>query len=680
MKASRDGDKERRDAREGDIPGQSRGGRDGLRQKQAAACFFIAAVVFALYFPLLGHEFHELWDDGTFVTKNAAISNGFTADALKWAFSNLSAGFYYPVTWLSHMLDIQLHGLDPAGHYLTNIVLHALNAVLLFLLLQKITGRIFPRLAFACIFAVHPMNVECVAWVAERKSLLAVLFLLLAFWAYAKSVERGGLFTVTAHLFFLLGLMSKSSIVMVPVLLVFLDLWPLGRVPQGERILSGGLAWKLVKNKLGFFALSLIFGILTIVAQKGMNAMDSLGYIPFSMRVGEAFLGYGFYMSKFFLPFNLCALYPHHRGVYPLLLPISIAAVMAAATALFLRARKTSEAPLAGWAFFVVSLLPVIGLMQVGWQAYADRYAYFAYWGILTAVVFGVPWEKAARAHPVGKAFSPLVFLSFFLMLFFLARTQLSSWKNDETLFSKVVRVSPRAELAYFRLGNYYKLERNDPDKALSCYEKALELKPRDHEILNNMSACSLSLGDAGKAAGYAARSIEASPESSSPRYNRACALLSLNRADEALDEAERAERLIADGETAPASLAGLLVMIGKSFGAGSEFIKAEGAFREAVKLDPGSSIAWCDLGYTLDVLGKTREAVGALERAAELDPAGDMPHFQLAMIDLRSGDAGRARARLKTLRGMNSPLTAELEKILETQEETSRSARDPFQ
>lgn len=680
MKTALHGNRKRKESPEGEPLRQHDSRAGALRLQQGAACLLIAAAVFALYLPLFGHEFHELWDDGTFVTKNAAISKGFTFEGVKWAFSNLSAGFYYPVTWLTHMLDIRLWGMDPSGHYLTNIIIHALNAVLLFLVLGKITERTTPRLAFAGIFAVHPMNVECVAWVAERKSLLAAFFLLLALWAYAKSLEKGRQFTVAAHIFFLLGLMSKSSIVVFPLLLILMDFWPLGRIHAGESAFSIRFAWSLLKNKLLFFALSLLFGIVTIVAQKGMNATASLGRIHFSEKVGEAFLGYGFYLLKFFLPLDLCALYPHHRGDYPLLLPLSIAVTMVAATLLFLRIRKTAAAALTGWVFFVVSLLPVIGLIQVGWQAYADRYPYFAYWGILAAIVFGVGWEKALGVHPLGRIVLPLISMAFILSLFLAARNHLSTWKNDETLFRNVVRVSPNAELAYFRLGNYYKLVKKDNAEALSCYERALELKPGGHEILNNMAACHLALGDAVKAAECASRSIGASPESSSPHYNRACALLSLKRADEAQDEAALAVKFMADRETDRAGLAGLLVMIGKSFGAGSEFVKAERAFREAVRLDPGSTIAWCDLGHTLVVLGKTREALSALERAAELDPSGDIPYYELAMIDLRAGEPEKARARLRTLAGMSSPLAAELEKNIEAVAGTKVSPRDPFQ
>jgi protein O-mannosyl-transferase len=634
-------------------------------QKIILGCIFLVVMVFTLYLPLLSHPFHENWDDGTYVTKNERVAKGITLDNIKWAFSNISVGFYYPVTWLSHMLDVQLYGLKPAGHYFTHILLHSVTVVLLFMLLGGVTEKIGPRLIFAALFAVHPMNVESVAWLAERKNLLSAFFLLLAIWAYHKKTANGGAYHLLVYLFFLLGLMAKSNIVMFPVLLIFMDYWPLKRADLSGRIFSKDNLIIILKDKGLFFLPSIIFGILTILAQKGINAVDSLESIPLHQRAGEACLGYGFYLEKLFLPFNLCALYPHHHGNYPAVLPLAVIAALCLSTALFWKSRKKNPVLIAGWMFFLISLLPVIGLIQVGFQGYADRYAYFPYWGLFAMLVFGVPWKKIGMAIPRSTILFPVAFTIIFVVFFALSRIQISTWKNDETLFGNMIAVSPNSPLAYYRLGNYYQVAKEQPEKAISFYEKALGLKPDDQEVLNNLAGCYIALNNPEKVIEYSDLAIKADPEKSPPHYNKACALIALHRVDEAMAEAMKAAKLQSGLDKEGKGLADLLSVIGRNYGAKENLEKAETAFGEALRFAPEDSIKWCDYGYTLQSLGKRREAIEALGKSADLDPLFDTPIYQLALLDLEQGNVPNARARLDALKKLNSPMAGELEKLL---------------
>jgi len=625
----------------------------------------LVALVGALYLPLPNHSFHELWDDGTYITKNPHVAKGLTAKGAGWAFSDLSVGFYYPLTWISHMFDVSLFGMKPHGHYLTSILLHGLITVLLFLLLGRATGRIAGSFFFSALFAVHPMNVETVAWLSERKNLLSAMFLLLAVWAYCKGAMGSRPFAWMAHLFFIMGLMSKSNIVMFPFLLVFVDIWPLGRISFSEGPFSKEFLSRAMNGKWLFLIPSAVFGMLTVIGQKWINAIEPLSAIPAGQRIGEALIGYGFYLLRFFLPFDLCALYPHHRGNYPAILPLSAALLLAVITAIAIRFRKQAPALAAGWGFFLVSLLPVIGFMQVGLQGYADRYVYFPYWGLSTMAVFGLPWQAIKDKGHVFKMALPAAAGAVIVLFFGLSRVQLSTWKDDETLFKRVIAVSPRSDLARYRLGNYYELVMHDPAKAVSQYEKALELKPGDHEILNNMAGCSLALGVPEKALDYAGRAIASDPSRFPARYNRACALVALHREDEAMREALEASALSREGSGEKEKMSLLFAAIGNGFGSGAQFEKAEEAFRLSVKEDPKNGKAWCSLGYSLDTLGKDKEARSAFAKSVEIDPCYDIPLYQLALIDLRESDISGAADKLGSLKKMGSPLAQALEEDL---------------
>jgi protein O-mannosyl-transferase len=635
-------------------------------------------ISFAAYYPVLNNTFHDNWDDNAYITTSQRVRNGLSADNVVWAFTNISVGFYYPLTWLSHMTDIQLYGLNPKGHYATNIILHCLNVLLFFLLLLISTGSQFRSFLAAVIFSLHPMNVESVAWLAERKNLLSVFFLLLALICYVLRFKSGGgkkaavRYKSACYLFFIMGLMSKSSIVVFPFLLLIFDLWPLKRISDEILKKQPGLIKSLFMEKLPFFALSFVSGILTIAAQKGIEALIPLAHVSLPQRISEAFLGYGFYLEKFFLPVNLCAFYPHHQGNFPILLPFLIFAILSAATFYFYRNRKENPVLIAGWLFFMVSLLPVIGIIQVGSQSHADRYVYFPYWGLFIILLFGIPREKLLAGGTGKKTVLAVLSLAIVLSLFILTRAQTAKWKDDETLFTNIIKISPDTILGYFQLGNIY-LAKEDPKKALDLFLKANEVENNNPDIVCSIGLTYMRLNDLVKSLEYLNLAIMLKPDFGSAYYNKACTLINMKKSDEALENLDLASKYGFDAfkvqettKSAQAVVFDLLFKEGQEFAGQGKWGEAEKAFRKGLELSPGKADAWCYFGYILQSEKNLNEAEKAYQKALDLDSSIDVAIYNLALIEIQKNEPQKARIRLTVLEKMNSSYVPALKKALD--------------
>lgn len=505
----------------------------------------LTAMVFSAYHSLPGHPFHN-WDDGTYITKNEQVLKGLTAGSVKWAFTTDYFGFYYPLTWISHMTDVQLYGLSPRGHYVTNIILHALNVLLLFFFLSAATGKVNESLAVSALFALHPMNVETVAWLAERKNLLATFFMLAAmlFYIPAANPSNGGAKRFRCFLLvclaFVLGLMSKPSIILFPFLLLLLDVWPLGRIVFPLDKDRKREFFRAAAEKAALIPFCLVSGILTIEAQKKVSALHTLDSLPVGERIGEALLGLGFYIGKLFAPFNLCTFYEHHRGHYPPYLPAALFILLAVITAASVIAGRKRPVFAVGWLFFLVSLLPVLGLIQAGDQGYADRYVYFAYWGLFFVLAFGVPYDRlfADRGKVLLKAFFALVCAALLVM----TMRQVSVWKDDRTLFGQVVRVRPDSFLGYLKLGNDY-MSRGDHYNALANYLEALERKDDNALLFNNAGIIYSAKNNHRKAIECYDRALKLDPGFAQAHYNKALSLIDLEEGEKAFEELEAAGR-----------------------------------------------------------------------------------------------------------------------------------------
>ena len=421
---------------------------------KAVFCLLLAAVTIALYSPVIRHPFVVL-DDGDYVTGNLHIQGGLAWSTIRWAFTSTDAFNWHPLTWLSHALDYQLFALHPAGHHLDSVLIHALNAVLLFLLLAWLTKRMGPSLLVAALFALHPLNVESVAWVAERKNVLSTLFFFLAIAAYAWYAQKPDWrrYLLMAGLF-AAGLMAKPMVITLPFVLLLLDYWPLDRMPlagTGSRpATSKGepwLGWRLLLEKIPLLFLSAASAVITLMAQR--PAERTFEEFPLAIRIENAILAYGRYLWKMLWPARLALNYPYPGNTLPAWQWISSALVLIGVTVLVVIFRRKGYLPV-GWFWFLGTLVPVIGLVQVGGAAMADRYAYIPLIGIFVMIAWGLDdWAEAKAVRTVWRVIPPLCVL----LAFGLATSQqIRYWVSDYDLWSHTLAVTERNPFAHFAL------------------------------------------------------------------------------------------------------------------------------------------------------------------------------------------------------------------------------------
>ena len=421
----------------------------------------------ALYYPALQNGFVN-YDDPNYVTSNWHVQQGLTSRGVAWAFTATAEANWHPLTWLSHMLDVQSFGLGAAGHHAQSILWHALNVVLLFLLLAKATGFVGRSALVAGLFAVHPLNVESVAWVAERKTVLCTFFLLLALAAYGWYAKkpRVGRYLLVA-LFFALALMAKPMAITLPFMLLLVDFWPLRRFPRTS--LS-----KLVLEKIPLLALSAASAAITLYAQRAGGAVGLIEALPLAMRVKNAIYSYLIYVEKTVWPSRLAVFYPHPEGSLALWRVIVAAAVLAVITALFWHFRERRYL-LAGWLWFLGTLIPVIGIVQVGRQAWADRYAYFPVWGLLVIAV----WLLAEAAARIKLSLAAQVAIASAVLLGYsvAAHIQMGYWRDSYSLFTHAIQAPDANPVAEGNLGSAL-IDMQRPELAVPHLERAIQLMP----------------------------------------------------------------------------------------------------------------------------------------------------------------------------------------------------------
>ncbi len=430
----------------------------------------------------LGCAFVNL-DDGDYVYSNPQVSRGLSADGVAWAFTTCHSSNWHPVTWLSHMLDCQLYGLRPAGHHLTNLLVHALNAVLLFWIFYRMTGDLWPSAFTAALFALHPLRVESVAWIAERKDVLSGLFFLLTLAAYLGYVRSPFSWTryLTVVALFALGLMAKPMLVTLPFLLLLLDYWPLCRFQP-----ACGLGWRavarLLVEKLPLLALSIASCAATMIAQRGAIAIGDI--VPMPTRIVNAITSYVSYVGDFFYPSNLSVFYPHagdnRSPEVVAACALGLAAVSIAAVVL----RRRFPYGFVGWFWYLGMLVPVIGVVQVGLQAMADRYTYLPQIGLGVAIAWGVaPLVTVTSRRRVAVTVVAAVLVALLAICSF---RQISYWRNSESMWRRNAACTSRNELAFYMLGNTL-VGLRQLDEAIVAYHEALRITPDSERVLNNL-------------------------------------------------------------------------------------------------------------------------------------------------------------------------------------------------
>lgn len=586
--------------------------------------FGLALLTLLLFSPVSRHDFIN-YDDPDYITENPMVLGGLSGRGVEWAFTSFHASNWHPLTWCSHMLDVQIFGLDPGAHHLGNVFLHALNAALLFCFCYRSTGRPWPSLVAAALFAWHPLRVQSVAWAAERKDVLSATFWLLTLLAYERysrlqaATEPGGgnkprwAYGLSLGSF-LLGLLSKPMLVTVPFVLLLLDYWPLNRLRNGR--LRADLPERL-REKLPFFAASVVVSTLTWMAQRG-EAVVSLDRLPFADRLGNAVLSYTGYLWKTLWPAGLSVLYPlpsrtpwHLAGLAMLFL--------AGVTVAVWRMRLSRPHWLVGWFWFLGTLVPVIGLVQVGGQAMADRYTYVPLIGLVWAAVWEVSlWVQTKRFPLPGAGLACAA-----LLLAYGARTfqELGYWADSVTLFSRALAVTRNNAVAHSNLGLAFE-SRGNLTAAMREYERAVRINPHLAQARNNLGGLLTEQGNAEAALPHLIEALRLKPRSWQTHINYATALVKLGRTNEATEFYARAADL-APGDPRPHYAAGRAMLRQGQARAAVEH------FRRALQADPRHTPSLAYLSRTLAAnpdpgLRNGAEAVELAERALELTGEND--------------------------------------------------------
>ena len=407
---------------------------------------------FAIYSQIQDHEFIN-FDDDRYITDNLNVKAGLTSESVKWALTNSSHGEWAPVMWLSHIFDYQFYELNPKGHHLTNLFFHIANSLLLFLVLFRMTGAIWQSAFVAAMFAFHPLNVESVAWVSERKNVLSTLFWLLTMWTYIRYVEKS---TIKKYglvlLFFALGLMSKPMLVTLPFVLLLLDYWPLGRLKLGQErdgnetseknTARRSEVFRLVLEKIPLFLLTTGLSIVTFIITKSLGAMNYAEDVTFSTRLTNAMVSYLEYLGKMIWPEKLAIFYSHPGNTLAVWKGILCGMALVGITIISIRLIRKAPYFAVGWFWYLGTLVPVIGIVQVGGQAMADRYTYIPLIGIFIIAAWGVP-ELISKWRYKEKVLSISVGIIIFTLLITTWR-QVSHWKNSITIFKHAIRVTDK--------------------------------------------------------------------------------------------------------------------------------------------------------------------------------------------------------------------------------------------
>ena len=618
------------------------------RRTVLGVCFLLVMVVFFTFGRTGGYGFVN-FDDPRYFSSNHHVKAGLTWEGVRWAFHTGYAGNWHPLSWLSLMLDAQIFGTGPAGPHLTNVILHAANAVLLFLLLKRLTGALWSSAFVAAVFAIHPLRVESVAWVSERKDVLSGLFFLLTLWAYARYVEKSKVqgpksrvFYGLSLLFFAFGLMSKPMLVTLPFVLLLLDWWPLKRFepstlnPQRQTI--SRLAWE----KLPFLLLSAASCMATVLAQR--EAIKPMDFLPLTLRFSNTLISYVTYLLQTVWPENLAAQYPY-RFDLPTWQTAGAGALLLFITLLAFRTVQRFPYFTIGWLWYLGMLVPVIGLVQVGDQAHADRYTYLPQIGLYLIVAWAardltVSWRY--RGQVISAAA-----LSVTAALMFCAWKQTSYWRNDELLWEHAIACTSGNYTAHNDLG-YVLAAQGRTAEAIEHYQKALEIFPDCAEADNNLGTIFLNQGRLDEAAECYRRALEIYPGFAEPYNNLGILLTKRGRTAEAIEHYRKAIELNPNRAEMYNNLGNLLATQGRTAEAIEQFQKALAVepdyakvrynlaniftahrrwdeaieqYQQALKQMPDSTHAHYQLGLLLQSQGRFAAAIVQFQKVLELDP-----------------------------------------------------------
>ncbi|MGH8092581.1 MAG: tetratricopeptide repeat protein [Chthoniobacterales bacterium] len=638
----------------------------------AGICVFLVAIVWAVFGQTLEYTFLN-YDDDDYVYANPNITRGLTSGGLRWAFTHVHANNWHPLTTLSHMLDCQLYGLQPWGPHLSNVLLHAAAAILLFLVLRNLTGTLWRSAFVAVLFAIHPLRAESVAWISERKDVLSGVFFMLTLWSYgryARSERHSSGRYLTVLVFFALGLMCKPTLVTLPFVLLLLDYWPLQRLPTaGPHKTFFNASRQLILEKVPFFVLTAASCVVTILAQE--QALERSFKPDFGQRIGNAVVSYAAYLGETIYPMHLAVLYPYHPG-YPGVGKALLAfLLLLAITVLFFAWRKRYPYLFVGWLWFLGMLVPMIGIVQVGLQSRADRYTYLPQIGLCIAATWGAAELFGKWRH--GRAVSAVTALLLVTTLGARTYDETSYWRNSETLwnhaientsgnpvaqtslgtvllkkgdmgqaarhYQEALKLEPDSVLIHSDLGKAFERE-GRIDEAMAEFQKALQLKPDYADGFYDLGNACMDKGQIEQAISYYERAVQIKPELAGAYNNLGNARLRLGQLDEAIANYRKAIALRPD-------LPDPRYNLGNALSREGNLDEAIASYEAALRIRPKSAIAHNRLGVALAAAGRTGEALEHLEESLRLDSNNPETHRNLANVLARLGRRDEAVTQL---------------------------------
>ena len=676
----------------------TRAGRDGLDARLADREPFIGwlhrlfvgallvLAVLVIYGQTLGFEFVD-FDDGCYVTDNSRVQSGLSLNNVRWAFTTTAVANWHPMTWISHMTDVTLFGLDAGLHHLTSVMLHAANSLALFLVLFRFTQDIRRSAFVAAVFALHPLHVESVAWISERKDVLSAFFWLMTMAVYRRYVRSpAGWRMAGVALVFALSLMAKPMAVTLPLILILMDRWPFLRFNDSGELTAkapnlDGLIGRMAE-KWPLFALAGMAGVMTLVAQYNGGAVATLSRFSMAERVGNMFYAYGQYLWRTLFPFKLAAFYPH-PGSVGWGQPLAGGLVMAAITVWTYRQRKPYPAVWTGWLWFCITLLPVIGLVQVGSQAFADRYMYLPMIGLMIAAAW-FPYERffPAMANPGVRLLAAAVFL---ITIGVLSVPQIATWQTSRIMASQAIsvttgnykmhtvlanalaregqferalmhydtaiRIKPDFEVAHYHKGRLF-MQMGTPAKAVERFKTAISFDPTYADAYVQLGGALAAMGHNDQAMAALRTALDHQPELPNAHNNLGALLNAVGRVDEAIAHFRNALRMAPTFAEAHSNLGEALARSGR-------YGEAMDHYRKALRYQPGLEGVHYNVGNLLQAVGRLDEAIVMYRHHLSQNPVDAACYNNMGIAWIKQGyldPAARAFAAASQLQ----PLTAE--------------------
>jgi len=689
------------------------------RSRRVLLAALLAGAVVAVYAQVRTHGFVE-YDDPAYVRNNPIVRQGLTWEGLRWAFTTGRMGNWNPLTWLSHMLDVQLFGLQPGAHHLVSVALHVANTLLLFGVWQRMTAAPWPSLVVAALFGLHPLHVESVAWISERKDVLSTLGWFLTLWAYARYVEtRARRWYAATAAAFALGLMAKPMLVTLPFVLLLLDFWPLGRLvgphksngpaasatrrrrsapatPDAAPASPAALVWE----KVPLLILTAAFSAAAYVTQLREGAVAEIGALPLGIRIANALVAYVRYLMMAVWPADLAVLYPFDVHI-PLWQPVLAALCLGAASLWVLRSARQHPYAVVGWLWYLGTLVPVIGIVQIGSQALADRYTYVPLVGIFVMLAWG--GQHLARRWAVPPLALGALVSGAIAAYAVVAWAQVGLWRTSETLLAHTLRVTRANCIAHNNLGVAL-ADENRADAALAHFQEALRIKPDYADAYNNVGLALWREGRREEAALQYRNALRYQPNLAEPHNNLGLVLTELGRIDEALPHFSAALRLDPQFASAHLNLGNALRDSGRTEEAVEHYEEAlrirpdfaephnnlgsmlaekgqrdaaEARFRAALERDPTLADALVNLALLLHQLARRDESIEYFQRALEVEPDEAQTHNDLGVVLVETGQLDQAIGHFEQALRLDPDLP-DARVNLEIAREMAKSSRAP--